>query len=108
MLVHRLVVLSFYGIYPGKPYVRHLNGNSLDNRFENLFWGTAYENYLDMVKHGTKRHVRGEFHPNAKLDRIAVLDIRDRRNTSSYLVKRYGVSKSTIDAVRSGKVWGHV
>lgn len=58
-LVHRLVCLAFYGEPPTPLHeVRHLNGNSLDNRVENVCWGTRSENMLDKVRHGTHNNTR--------------------------------------------------
>lgn len=43
--VHRLVCEAFHGPAPdGKPIVIHLDENSLNNRPENLKWGTQKEN----------------------------------------------------------------
>jgi len=51
--VHKLVCEAFNG--PGRPgqVVRHLNGNPLDNRADNLAWGTLSDNAQDSVTHGT-------------------------------------------------------
>lgn len=52
--VHRIVCLAFHGRPPTVEHeVRHLNGDCLDNRAENLCWGTRSENGLDRVRHGT-------------------------------------------------------
>ena len=52
--VHHLVMLAFVGERPlGLNHIRHLNGNPLDNRLENLVYGTASENAYDRVRHGT-------------------------------------------------------
>lgn len=55
VLVHRLVCEVFNG--PGLPgqIVRHLNGDPMDNRAENLAWGTQSDNMYDAVSHGTHR-----------------------------------------------------
>jgi len=37
---------------------RHLNGQPLDCRAENLAWGTPRQNRLDSVRHGTHRMVQ--------------------------------------------------
>ena len=48
--IHRLVCEAFHGPAPsGKPIVLHLNEDALDNRPENLRWGTQKEN-LNMPK----------------------------------------------------------
>lgn len=45
MKVHRLVCEAFHGPAPeGKNYVLHLDENALNNRPENLKWGTQKEN----------------------------------------------------------------
>lgn len=45
MKVHRLVCEAFHGPPPeGKSYVLHLDENALNNRPENLKWGTQKEN----------------------------------------------------------------
>jgi hypothetical protein len=51
--VHRLVCEAFNGVKPQQDsVVRHLNGSHLDNRAENLRWGTPAENTADMIRHG--------------------------------------------------------
>lgn len=51
---HVLVCETFHGLKPSPRHeVRHLNGNAIDNRAENLAWGTHAENMQDMLRHGT-------------------------------------------------------
>ena len=57
-LVHHLVLEAFVGPRPEGALARHLNGNRTDNRAENLRWGTASENALDRVEHGTDKEAR--------------------------------------------------
>jgi hypothetical protein len=64
--VHKLVLIAFVGgRVDGSLQCRHLNGNPLDNRLDNICWGTAQENAQDQIKHGTavwlrkgKDHIR--------------------------------------------------
>ncbi|WP_396275717.1 NUMOD4 motif-containing HNH endonuclease [Gordonia sp. AC31] len=51
-LIHQLVCAAFHGPRPEGNVVRHLNGDYLDNRAENLAWGTYAENTQDMIAHG--------------------------------------------------------
>lgn len=51
--VHRLVAGAFLGPRPDGCVIRHLDGNSLNNRVGNLVYGTQSENILDAVRHGT-------------------------------------------------------
>lgn len=54
--VHTFVCEAFHGPRPEPEWqVRHLNGDCLDNRAENLAWGTCSENHLDKRAHGTAK-----------------------------------------------------
>lgn len=56
-LVHRLVAVAFLGAPPdGRGLVLHGDGNHLNNRAENLRWGTYVDNVQDSIKHGTHRN----------------------------------------------------
>lgn len=50
--VHQLVCAAFHGPRPVGLQARHLNGEQLDNRADNLRWGTPRENMRDRIKHG--------------------------------------------------------
>jgi hypothetical protein len=55
--VHRLVALTYLGPRPSPRHeVRHLDGCKLNNRVENLAWGTAKENAEDRARHGRTSH----------------------------------------------------
>jgi hypothetical protein len=61
--VHRLVAEAFLGPAPQGQEVRHLNGNRLDNRPENLAYGSSRENTLDTIRHGTHVNARKQMCP---------------------------------------------
>lgn len=52
-LVHQLVAEAFIGPRPEGMVTRHLNGDNVDNRPQNLAYGTHAENNADLVRHGT-------------------------------------------------------
>lgn len=79
--VHVLVAEAFHGPRPAGQLVRHLNGDPQDNRAENLCWGTASENQLDSVAHGT--------HPHAKKTHCSQGHAYDEANTRIYRGMRY-------------------
>ena len=56
--VHRLLLAAFVGPCPEGMECRHLDGNRLNNKLENLCWGTHYENIQDRTRH--KQHIRRE------------------------------------------------
>lgn len=51
--VHRLVLLAFHGPAPAGMQGCHNDGNSKNNRLDNLRWDTGSNNRYDSVRHGT-------------------------------------------------------
>jgi hypothetical protein len=109
--LHTLVCLGFHGpCPPDKREVRHLNGIRLDNRAENLAWGTSSENHADKVLHGTDG--RGEKNSRAKLTEVQVREIRalsaKAELTHEQIAAMYGVSRWTINQIVDRLKWKHV
>ena len=63
-LVHRLVAAAFLGPCPDGQEVLHGNGQRLDNRLENLRYGTRQENVMDTIRHGNHPWVGRTHCPN--------------------------------------------
>ena len=99
--VHRLILSAWNGEPRKGEVCRHLDG-SKSNTSE-LRWGTHSENSADKVKHG-------RVYRPAKLTEEQVLDIRSRLGTDSQsqLAKEFGVSRTTISAISTGRNWSHV
>lgn len=52
--VHTMVLEAHRGARPeNRPFGCHRNGNTFDNRIENLYWGTKSDNERDALRHGT-------------------------------------------------------
>jgi hypothetical protein len=111
--VHVMVCEAFHGArpFPGAQ-VRHLDGNKLNNRADNLKWGTAAENAADRSKHGDRGRVRGEQNGRSKLTEQQVKAIRDRyaKETVSHrsLAAEYQVSPGVIYALLNRLTWKHL
>jgi hypothetical protein len=108
--VHRLVIEIFKGpCRPGQE-CRHLDGNPLNNRVENLEWGTRVENMADRVGHGT--HVQGEKVGSAKLTVADVAAIRvifaAGGTTKQGLAESFGVTPKLIRDILARRIWRHV
>jgi hypothetical protein len=73
MNVHALVAEAFFGPRPEGLEVRHLNGDSRDNRAENLEYATHSENLRDRARHGTD--------PNRAKTRCPSDHVYDEANT---------------------------
>ena len=64
-----------------------------------------------MDTHTTKRNFKliGEAHPNARLTRAQVIEIRQEAKvpgtSRAWLAKRFGVSRTTVDNIVRGLTW---
>lgn len=111
--VHKLVLLAFYGPKPSDDMeCRHLDGNSLNNRPDNLRWGTRSENVRDQINHGTAVCLRlGEDHPRTKLKFEQVVRIKKMIGegfSNMEIAKAVEVERHTVQDIRVGKSWNHI
>ncbi len=72
--LHILVAQAFIPNPLNKPQVNHMDGNPLNNRFDNLEWATSKENIQHAYKTGLAKS--GANHKNAKLTEYQVKEIR--------------------------------
>ena len=108
-MVYTLVLEAFVGPRPSGMQCRHLDGNVGNNHLYNLAWGTAKENATDREHHGNTR--RGDSHARSILTGKQVEDIKERlanAETVTHLACKFGVSKSTISHIKTGRLWSHV
>jgi len=110
--VHALVLLAFVGPRPTKQHkTRHLDGDHVNNRLDNLMWRTPQENADDRIAHGTQ--LRGACIAKAVLTEKQVQEIKQeipnwKRGLTSEFSHKFGVARSTISSVRNGQTWGHI
>ena len=98
-LVHRVIAMTFLGPCPEGQEVRHLNNDYLDNRVENLAYGTHLENTADTIR--DERHAH-------RLNPDEVRCIRGRiasGETNTRIAKDYGVSDVVISNIRLGRYY---
>lgn len=105
-LIHRVVASVFVGQCPEGCEVSHIDGNSFNNKVDNLEYVTHTENENMKLIHGT-RHF-GDANPLSKLSNIQVREIRERlknakRGDARKLAKKYNVSESTISDIKWNK-----
>ena len=107
-LVHRLVCLAFHGPCPEGHEVCHGPGGKLDNRAENLSWGTKSQNLRDdRIRDGTL--IEGSKHYNARLsdeDVVCIWGMRDQ--SSPNVASQFGVSARTIRDIWNRITWKSV
>jgi DNA-binding XRE family transcriptional regulator len=106
---HRLAANLWVGDPTGM-VVRHECDNRACCNPAHLRIGTQLENVRDRVERGRSADVNGERNPSAKLTVEQVREIR--RLAGSYsrseLARRYGVNRSTIYLIATGKKWSTV
>lgn len=106
--VHRLIAYAYLGECPIGMECRHRDGNPSNNHPTNLLYGNHAENMSDMIKHGNS--LKGMKNPASKLTEKDVLFIKTNKNNISQrkLAVIFGVSKSAIAAIHSGRNWTYL
>lgn len=108
--VHTLVLLAFAGQRPDGMEARHLDGNGMNNRADNLVWSTHLENMHDKRIHGTENY--GEKNGGSKLSVSDVREIRDVYATGGFtqgmLASDFGISQTQVSRIIRGKKWGQI
>lgn len=110
---HRLVAMLFVQKVEGKDCVNHIDGNKLNNRFDNLEWVTPSENQQHAFRTGLKKPTLhyGEdswFHKLTKEDVKYIRAVHkpwDKVFGSKPLAERFGVNQQTITDVVHGRSW---
>lgn len=100
-LVHRLVLMAFVGLPQQGQECRHLDGNSGNNRLENLVWGSRVENRADTALHAEMyRRRQGSSWLSEDTIRQIKQDLAAPDCPSQKeLAKKYGVHYNTISNI---------
>lgn len=111
--VHILVALAFIGPKPfPRAEVNHKDGNTFNNRHDNLEWTTRKGNARHWVDVLGGQLARGEESGRAKLTDSAVREMREMYATGKYrfidLAEHFGVSANTALMAVHRKTWRHV
>lgn len=105
MRVHREVAKAFSGNYPNM-LVRHLDGNPMNCRLDNLAWGTHKDNEKDKKQHG--RSLMGSSHHQAKVTEKDAIFIRQSDLTARELAKMFNIGYREAWAIKTGRAWKHL
>lgn len=119
--VHTLVLEAFVGPCPEGHESCHGDDDPINNKLENLRWGTRSDNLHDAIRNGKKPI--GEKAWNAKLSNVDVASIKARigdrpkmprglhdRSLESMtkIATEYGVGEATIRQIVRGRTWKHI
>lgn len=108
--VHDLVLRTFVGPRPSRRHQGcHRDSNKLNNHLTNLYWGTRKQNARDKRQHHT--HPSGERNGRHKLTQTQVDYILQFKGgaagVASVLALQFGVTRSIIRRIWSGRLWGN-
>ncbi|MGL5189992.1 MAG: HNH endonuclease signature motif containing protein [Cetobacterium sp.] len=106
--VHRLEYIKHHGPIPEGLVVRHSCDNPACFNIAHLSIGTMKDNVQDCIERGRIYRAKGEHQHKAVLTEQTVRLIRSSQLSGGALAKQLGVSKNTVNDVRSGKTWRHV
>ena len=93
MPVQHIVALAFLGERPERMDVRHIDGDKLNNKVDNLNYGTRSENNYDITEHGKR-----------KIPKHVVELVKESKEQGKVLAKRLGISEGWISQVRIGNL----
>ena len=96
--LHRMLLESFARPPEVGEVARHLNDDKLDNRLENLAWGTWDDNMADALRNGRVRFIlkrKGSLTPEQQMEVVASVE------SCRVLARRYGVSLMMVQRTRA-------
>ncbi len=107
--IHRQVAFAFIENNDiEKVEVNHIDGNKANNNWYNLEWVSRHENIDHAFSTGLIKPALGESQSNTKLTNLQVMEIYTSKLKVKELCDSYGVSKSAICDIRSGRTWWHL
>lgn len=107
--LHRIIAKAFIPNPLNKPFVCHKNNIKIDNRVENLYWGTRQDNTND--RELSENHSRGSNSPTSKLNDFQVKRIRLMREIQTngkVIANIFKISLTHVYRLASRKRWPHL
>jgi len=108
--VHHLVAETFLGPKPDGYVVSHEDDCKDNNRLDNLTYRTHSDNTRKAYEAGLAKANSGEGHPYAKLTYEQAAEIKRRapHEDNAALAKEFGVARSAIYSIKTGRTWKDV
>ncbi|WP_082647729.1 HNH endonuclease signature motif containing protein [Lysobacter antibioticus] len=105
VMAHRLFYSTHNGEIPPGQLVCHKCDTRLCVNPSHLFLGSHDENMSDMTNKGRQASLSGSSNGRARLDEADVASIRASSEPTRILLRRFGVSRRTIQYIRNGTTW---
>lgn len=105
LTAHRASWIAFRGNVPNEMHVLHHCDVKLCVNPDHLFIGTHKDNMDDRDRKGRNKPRPGILNSNAKLTVADILAIRSSSDGCCKLAKKYGMNKTSMARIRSGKRW---
>jgi HNH endonuclease len=103
--VHRLVCEAFNGPPPENAVCMHLDENALNNKPENLRWGTQKEN---LAAPGFRAYLKRRGFQKSTLTAQDAAFIKYGFGSCVDVAKEFNISPATVSNIRAGRTWRHV
>lgn len=110
--IQTLVMLAFIGPRPEGLNILHKDDNKLDNRLDNLRYGTQKENVEDMIKHHNGIHPMRKYtvkrKPRIFTWRTDFIKVYNNCDSLNEIANKTGLKKKTVMEVASRlRRWGY-
>lgn len=110
MLAHRASYMVHKGEIPSGLYICHHCDNPCCINPDHLFAGTNADNMADCARKGRSAGLRniGQVNGRSVISEIDAKVIAKSAEPHKVLAQRYGVSRSTITHLKTGRTWRHI
>lgn len=109
--IHRLVLSTFNPIEDmDNLQVNHIDGNKKNNCLYNLEWCTQSQNQIHAFSHGLISRIGTKNSQSKITDKDVYEIIVMLKNNVPYskIAYQFGISKSTVSAIKSKRLWKHI
>ncbi len=110
--VHKLIAEEFIKQPEGKKFVFHIDGNKLNNHWENLKWADRKEMTQHQIDQGVYLHENRKMPSHAKMNETKVRLLKKRlkegKTKRKVLAKSFGITETQLRRIEKGENWGHI
>jgi hypothetical protein len=112
-LVHRLVGIAYLPNPQKLPFINHINGDTTDNRVDNLEWCSPQENTAHAYVNGWVKqpNQKGEANSQAKVTTEQVKQVRLMSESGlgdTAIALQTGISRSAVKGITKYRTWKEV